>query len=123
ADPGGVPGLGKPAIRAFERFMSTMAQLRERAEAGAPIAELLEAVLHDTGYLEALEAERTIEAQDRIENLEQLVEVAREFDAVYDGEESRLDAFLQQIALVSDSDTRRDDEGVVTLMTLHNAKG
>jgi len=123
ADPGGVPGLGKPAIRAFERFMSTMAQLRERAEAGAPIAELLEAVLHDTGYLEALEAERTIEAQGRIENLEELVEVAREFDAVYDGEESRLDAFLQQIALVSDSDTRRDDEGVVTLMTLHNAKG
>jgi len=123
ADPGGVPGLGKPAIRAFERFMSTMAQLRERAEAGAPIAELLEAVLHDTGYLEALEAERTIEAQDRIENLEQLVEVAREFDAVYDGEESRLDAFLQHIALVSNSDTRRDDEDVVTLMTLHNAKG
>jgi DNA helicase-2/ATP-dependent DNA helicase PcrA len=100
-----------------------MAQLRERAEAGAPIAELLEAVLHDTGYLEALEAERTIEAQDRIENLEQLVEVAREFDAVYDGEESRLDAFLQHIALVSNSDTRRDDEDVVTLMTLHNAKG
>ena len=53
----------------------------EGAEQGVPVADLLEAVLSQTGYIEALEAERTIESQGRIENLEQLVEVAREFDA------------------------------------------
>jgi DNA helicase-2/ATP-dependent DNA helicase PcrA len=88
-----------------------------------PIAELLEAVLSQSGYLEALEAERTIEAQGRIENLEQLVEVGREFDAVAAPGEDTLDVFLQQIALVADADTRSDDEGLITLMTLHNAKG
>jgi DNA helicase-2/ATP-dependent DNA helicase PcrA len=89
----------------------------------APIAELIEAVLSQSGYVEALEAERTIEAQGRLENLEQLVEVGREFDAVAAEGESTLDVFLQQIALVADADSRADDEGLVTLMTLHNAKG
>ena len=76
-----MPGLGTAAVRAFERFMATMAFLRERAEQQVPIGDLLDAILHETGYLDALEAERTIEAQGRIENLEELVEVAREFDA------------------------------------------
>ena len=89
----------------------------------APIAELLEAMLSQSGYIEALEAERTIEAQGRIENLQQLVEVGREFDAAAAEGEDTLDVFLQQIALVADADTRTDDEGLVTLMTLHNAKG
>ena len=57
------------------------ADAEARRSAGRPVGELLEAVLAQTGYVEALEAERTIEAQGRIENLEQLVEVAREFDA------------------------------------------
>ena len=121
ADPGSVPGLGTAAVRAFERFMATMAFLRERAEQQVPIGDLLDAVLHETGYLDGLEAERTIEAQGRIENLQELVEVAREFDA--GAEDDTLDLFLQQVALVADADTRRDDEGLVTLMTLHNAKG
>ena len=77
----------------------------------------------ETGYLDALEAERTIEAQGRTENLQELVEVAREFDARGEEGADTLDAFLQQVALVADADTRRDDEGLVTLMTLHNAKG
>ncbi len=123
ADPAGVPGLGTAAIRAFERFMSVMAELRARAADGIPIGDLLETVLHESGYLEALEAERTIEAQGRIENLTELVEVAREFDGTTDATEDRLDAFLQQVALVADTDSRKDDEGLVTLMTLHNAKG
>ncbi len=55
--------------------------LRERAERGGPVAELLEAVLHESGYIEALEAERTVEAEGRVENLEELVGVAGEFDA------------------------------------------
>ena len=121
ADPGSVPGLGTAAVRAFERFMATMAFLRERLEQQVPIGDLLDAILHETGYLDGLEAERTIEAQGRIENLQELVEVAREFDAA--SEEDTIDVFLQQVALVADADSRRDDEGLVTLMTLHNAKG
>ena len=121
ADPAAVPGLGTAAVRAFDRFMATMAFLRERLEQQVPIGDLLDAILHETGYLDALEAERTIEAQGRTENLQELVEVAREFDA--GSEDDTLDLFLQQVALVADADSRRDDEGLVTLMTLHNAKG
>jgi DNA helicase-2/ATP-dependent DNA helicase PcrA len=152
ASPRQVPGLGAAAVKALGRFMATMAELRamtgagelggekddledgfsqletgtqrgeaERGSDGVPIAELLEAVLAQTGYIEALEAERSIEAQGRIENLEQLVEVGREFDGS-EGEDT-LERFLQEIALVADADGRSDDEGLVTLMTLHNAKG
>jgi DNA helicase II / ATP-dependent DNA helicase PcrA len=128
ADPEAVPGLGAAAVKAFHRFMGTMRVLRERAESGAPLAALLNELLRETGYLDALEAERTIEAQGRMENLEELVNVAAEYDvgAVEsddEGEPPSLAGFLQQIALVADADTRRDDEGLVTLMTLHNAKG
>ena len=82
-------------------------------------------LLQETGYLEALEAERTIEAQGRIENLEELVNVAAEYDAIAGPSraEGSLADFLQQVALISDADERSDDEGLVTLMTLHNAKG
>jgi DNA helicase II / ATP-dependent DNA helicase PcrA len=126
AEPSAVPGLGAAAVKALDRFMDVMGELRERAESGGPVAELIEAVLSQSGYVEALEAERTIEAQGRIENLEQLVEVGREFDAGVPDDPSSpapLDTFLQQIALVADADARTDDEGLVTLMTLHNAKG
>jgi DNA helicase-2/ATP-dependent DNA helicase PcrA len=122
AAPEDVPGLGAAAIKAFRRFMGTMEVLRERYKAGASASELLRETLQESGYLEALEAERTIEAQGRIENLEELVNVAVEYDAAA-GEDPSLDDFLQQVALIADADTRRDDEGLVTLMTLHNAKG
>ncbi len=123
-----IPGLGRAAISALTRFMDTMAELRELVRGGASVGELLEAVLTRSGYLDTLEAERTFEAQGRIENLEELVGVAREFDsaaelAAGDDAASGLDAFLAQIALISDADTRRDDRGLITLMTLHNAKG
>jgi DNA helicase-2/ATP-dependent DNA helicase PcrA len=127
ADPEAVPGLGAAAVKALHRFIGSMRVLRERAEGGAPVAQLLAELLRETGYLEALEAERTIEAQGRIENLEELVNVASEYDAAVEPGEGddppSLAGFLQQIALVADADTRRDDEGLVTLMTLHNAKG
>jgi DNA helicase II / ATP-dependent DNA helicase PcrA len=123
AEPSAVPGLGTAAVKAFTRFMGAMAGLRERLADGVPIGDLLEAVLDDTGYIDALESERTIEADGRLENLRALVEAAREFDAVAEQEDDTLDAFLQQVALQSDADTRRDDGGLVTLMTLHNAKG
>ncbi len=122
SEPEQVPGLGPAAVKALRRFMGTMHVLRERVEARAPIAALLKEVLQETGYLEALEAERTIEAQGRIENLEELVNVAVEYDSA-DSESSSLGEFLQQVALVADADSRTDDEGLVTLMTLHNAKG
>ena len=79
-------------------------------------------ILSETGYTDALEAERTIEAQGRIENLEELVRVAREYDATAEDGGSAGE-FLQQIALLADADSREDDEGLVTLMTMHNAKG
>ncbi|HMD52689.1 MAG TPA: UvrD-helicase domain-containing protein [Solirubrobacteraceae bacterium] len=148
SDPSAVPGLGSAAVKALGRFMDTMGDLLELAglapagphpaqpegpdrgeqDAGGdrgprPIAELVEATLARTGYLESLEAERTIEAQGRIENLEELVEVGREFDVSAVPGEDTLDVFLQQLALVADADTRSDDEGLITLMTLHNAKG
>ena len=81
SEPEQVPGLGAAAVKALRRFMGTMHVLRERAESGAPIGQLLNELLRETGYLEALEAERTIEAQGRIENLEELVNVAAEYDA------------------------------------------
>ncbi len=123
ADPASVPGLGTAAVRSFGRFMATMLELRARLEQGVPVGDLVEAVLTESGYLDWLEAERTIEAQGRTENLQELVEVAREFDAAADADNDTLDVFLQGIALVADADTRRDDDGLVTLMTLHNAKG
>jgi DNA helicase II / ATP-dependent DNA helicase PcrA len=120
-DPESVPGLGTAARRALGRFMSTMVRLRERMETEPPVGELLDELLRETGYFDALEAERTIEAQGRLENLEELVRVAREYDAM--AEQGSVGEFLQQIALIADVDSLRDDEGLVTLMTLHNAKG
>jgi DNA helicase-2/ATP-dependent DNA helicase PcrA len=85
------------------------------------VDELLERALEKTGTLDALEAERTIEARGRIENLQELVGVAREYRQ--QTADASLAGFLQDISLVSDQDTIRDDRGLVTLMTLHNAKG
>jgi DNA helicase-2/ATP-dependent DNA helicase PcrA len=121
AAPEEVPGLARSAVKAVGRFMSVMERLRERAEGGAGVGDLLEETLDETGYVEALRAERTIEAQGRLENLEELVGVGREYDAT--AEEGSLEEFLQQIALFSEQDALRADEGIVTLMTLHNAKG
>jgi DNA helicase-2/ATP-dependent DNA helicase PcrA len=93
-------------------------------EANGPVAVVLDELLRETGYTDALEAERTIEAQGRIENLQELVRVAREYDVTSaGGETAGVPEFLQQIALLADTDQLRDDEGLVTLMTLHNAKG
>jgi DNA helicase-2/ATP-dependent DNA helicase PcrA len=115
-----VPGLGTAAIKAVGRFMSIMERLQERVES-AGVAELLEETLQETGYLDALRAERTIESEGRIENLEELISVAREYET--NAEEPSVEEFLQQIALFSEQDNLKSDEGVVTLMTIHNAKG
>jgi DNA helicase-2/ATP-dependent DNA helicase PcrA len=122
-----VPGLGVAAIKAISRFHETMEGLRERAEREGPVAGLLEAALNETGYLEALAAERTVEAEGRAENLEALVAGAAEFDIEREREgESEvppLEEYLQQISLYTEQDALRADESLITLMTLHNAKG
>jgi superfamily I DNA/RNA helicase len=135
-----VPGLGAAAIKALARFMDTMEELQTLAggpadastdpdvetgatSRGVPVGDLIEALLTQSGYIEALEAERTIEAQGRIENLQELIEVGHEFDARVAEERDMLGVFLQEIALVADADARSDEEGLVTLMTAHNAKG
>jgi DNA helicase II / ATP-dependent DNA helicase PcrA len=124
-DPAGVPALGPAAVRAVTRFAETMAGLSERV--AGPVADLLDAVLIESGYIDALEAERTIEAEGRIENLRELVGVAGEFDANRAVEGASdvppLEEFLAQISLLSDQDALREDESLITLMTLHNAKG
>jgi ATP-dependent DNA helicase UvrD/PcrA len=115
-------GLASAGTKAVRSFRNTMESLMATAT-DASVATIVEAVLDRSGYLESLEAERTIEARGRIENLEELVGVAREYDA--SAVEPSLSGFLQEISLYSDQDAIRDDDesGSVTLMTLHNAKG
>ncbi|HKB51226.1 MAG TPA: UvrD-helicase domain-containing protein [Solirubrobacterales bacterium] len=122
-----VPGLGGAAIKAVSRFHETLEGLQSRVEE-APVAELLEATLRESGYLDALAAERTVEAEGRAENLQALVDGAAEFDANRElegegeGDVSALEEFLQQISLYTQQDELRE-EPAITLMTLHNAKG
>ncbi len=122
-----VPGLSAAAIKAVSRFFETVDLLRARVDSGAAVADVLQAVLSETGYLEALENERTVEAEGRVENLEALVEAATEFDVNREREgESEvppLEEFLQQISLLSDQDSIQEEQELVTLMTVHNAKG
>ena len=122
-----VPGLSAAAVKAVSRFFETVDLLKARVDAGASVADVLQAVLSETGYLEALENERTIEAEGRVENLEALAEAAEEFDLNREREgESEvppLEEFLQQISLLSDQDSIEEEEELITLMTVHNAKG
>jgi DNA helicase II / ATP-dependent DNA helicase PcrA len=113
-------GVGAAPLKAVERFRT----LLESSMAGAlelSVPELLERVLDKSGYIGALEAERTVEAQGRIENLLELVGVAREYQERAD--DPSLSEFLQQISLFSDQDELSAERSLVTLMTLHNAKG
>jgi DNA helicase-2/ATP-dependent DNA helicase PcrA len=117
ADEAGVTGAPQKAVAKLRTQLQSLS-------AGAlelDVAELLERVLEQSGYLEALEAERTIEAQGRIENLQELVGVAREFQD--NADEPSLSNFLQEISLYSEQDALRGEGSLVTLMTLHNAKG
>ena len=125
-EPESVPGLGAAAVKSVGRFGELIEGLRTEFSS-APVAELLSAVLERSGYLDSLRAERTIEAEGRIENLDELVGVAAEFDANRavegDSDLTPLEEFLQAISLYTDSDDLERGEAKVTLMTLHNAKG
>jgi DNA helicase II / ATP-dependent DNA helicase PcrA len=113
-------GVGAAPLKAVQQFRTLMQSLQSGAME-LPVSELLERTLERSGYLEALEAERTIEAEGRTENLQELVGVAREFQET--AEDPSLSHFLQDISLYSDQDAIRGEESLVTLMTLHNAKG
>jgi DNA helicase II / ATP-dependent DNA helicase PcrA len=113
-------GLGPAQARAVAALQTLLQSLQAGALELA-VDELVERTLDRSGYLAALEAERTIEAQGRIENLQELVGVAQEYQA--SAPEPNLSTFLQEISLFSDQDALRDQQSLVTLMTLHNAKG
>jgi DNA helicase II / ATP-dependent DNA helicase PcrA len=92
--------------------------------AAQSVAEVLDRVLDESGYRDALRAERTIEARGRLENVDELVGVAREFDATHEDGGGGVEAFLQELSLLSDADEDEHAErSLVTLMTLHTAKG
>ncbi|MDT7675609.1 MAG: ATP-dependent helicase UvrD/PcrA, partial [Pseudonocardiales bacterium] len=135
---GEVPTLATRSQRAIATFVEMMDELAQRVVAGEPVAELLESVLARTGYTAELEESDDPQDESRVENLAELVTVAREFagDAAADPEAieaareqglpvpGSLAAFLERVALVADADSIPDGgDGVVTLMTLHTAKG
>jgi DNA helicase II / ATP-dependent DNA helicase PcrA len=115
------PGMNPRSLGAIRDFLVLLTDLRAVAVDGTP-SEILEAVLDQTGYLRELDQSKDPQDQGRVENLRELVSVAREFEE--SAGEVSLDAFLEQVSLVSDADTVPDaSRGVVTLMTLHTAKG
>ncbi|MEK6665098.1 MAG: UvrD-helicase domain-containing protein [candidate division NC10 bacterium] len=106
--------------RALEDFARLIADLRER-KSGLSLPALIDETLIRSGYRDALRAERTAEAEGRLENLEELVAAAEEFQ--HTRESATLEEFLDTVALLSDLDEWSADRGVVTLMTIHSAKG
>lgn len=120
-------GMAARSTNAVRRFNALMDDLRTVVESGAGPATVLEAVLERTGYLAELQASTDPQDETRIENLQELAAVALEFEQEReDGEQGTLAEFLERVALVADSDQIPDEEdgdGVITLMTLHTAKG
>jgi DNA helicase-2/ATP-dependent DNA helicase PcrA len=124
--PGDVPGLASRSASAIAGFNSLIDALREQASSGGPVAELVAAVAERTGYARALEESADLQDATRVENLQELVNVAREFDSLAPDGEGALADFLEQVSLVADADQipeGQDHGGMVTLMTLHTAKG
>jgi DNA helicase II / ATP-dependent DNA helicase PcrA len=122
-------GMAARSANAVRRFNVLMEELRTVVESGAGPATVLEAVLEQTGYLAELQSSTDPQDETRIENLQELAAVALEFEQERGEEEpGTLAEFLEQVALVADSDQIPDEEegeetGVITLMTLHTAKG
>lgn len=122
-------GMAARSSNAVKRFNTLMEELRTIVESGAGPAVVLEAVLERTGYLAELQASTDPQDETRIENLQELAAVALEFEQERGDEEGAgtLAEFLEKVALVADSDQIPDEDedgsGVITLMTLHTAKG
>jgi DNA helicase-2/ATP-dependent DNA helicase PcrA len=118
-----VGDLASRSARAIAGFNELISGLRQLAAEG-PVAALAEAVLDRTGYVDELKESDDLQDESRIENLEEMVSVAREFDTANPG--GTLEEFLEQVSLVADADEIPEGEehgGMVTLMTLHTAKG
>jgi len=116
-----VPGLGK-AVEKIGRFISQMECFRAMTQSEEySIQDLIEAILEETGYEEELKAEGEIEAETRMENIQELINKAAAYEE--DSQHPSLDEFLEQVALVADIDNVDSSEDRVTLMTLHSAKG
>src|SRR5262249_20480548 len=114
-----VEGLGAKQRAAIREFVATLDGLRAMPEA-TPVATLVRETIERSGYLKTLKEERTLEAEARAENVKEMVSAATEFDHQVGGS---VRDFLEQMALMSDVDSLRDDANAVTLMTLHAAKG
>src|SRR6478609_9648737 len=124
--PEDAPGIATRSVTAIKAFTDLLEALRTVHEGGAGVAALIEAVVEQTGYLAELRASHDPQDETRVENLAELVAVAREFDEA--NPQGSLEDFLEQVSLVADADEIPDseeaeDQGVVTLMTLHTAKG
>ena len=127
-DAPGIATRSVTAIKGFTTLLESLGHVRDDEDAG--VADLLEAVLERSGYVAELRESRDPQDETRVENLAELVAVAQEFDEARreTGEVIALEDFLEQVSLVADADEIPDTEeaeaaGVVTLMTLHTAKG
>ena len=118
-----VPSIGRAAGK-INDFVSFIQGLKSKAEAYT-VRETLEEVIELTGYVKELEAEKTEEAQARIENIDELISKTESFQEAMEeaGQPATLSAFLEEIALVADIDSVDPDQDYVLLMTLHSAKG
>jgi len=117
---GDVPGLSPGALNGLLAFVRLVEGL-QAGLAGRPVAEIVRSVLDESGYEAALKVQKTLESEGRLENLEEFAGVAAEYDKRAD--EPSLDGFLQEISLYADIDAFADTSSLITLMTLHNAKG
>jgi len=128
--PEDAPGIATRSVAAIKVFTTLLEELREVYDTGSGVAGLIEAAVEKSGYLGELRRSPDPQDEGRVENLAELVEVAREFyeERLETGEEATLEDFLERVSLVADADQIPDgapgaDGGVVTLMTLHTAKG
>lgn len=117
--------LSGKAAKALEKFAEMIEDLRKMQEF-LSISEFVEQVIEKTGYLASLEQQHTMEADARIENIQEFISVAKQFEQdrlEEESEDSPLLQFLTDLSLVSDADSDEGDGRMVTLMTLHAAKG
>ena len=114
-----IDGLNSRALNAVQKFISLMGSLAAAFEK-MDVPELINEVIEKTGYVDELKKENTKESTERIENIQEFYSAALEFKEK--SEDKSLSAFLEKLSLVSDQDSL-DDNGGITLMTLHSAKG
>src|SRR5207244_10385674 len=115
-----VPSL-TPRVRAAAQQFVEIIRLMRQYQNSLSVTAISQELIDRTGYIKELRNEKTIEAQARIENLEEFATVTKEFDQSAD--EPTLQAFLEHVALMSDVDSYQEGAEAVTMMTLHAAKG